>query len=92
MSNSSSGCWSINNYNPVPGLMENLPASREYERGFACDLMLKDLRLALEAAREANCKIELGNKSEQIYDKIVRDGYAKKDFSFIYDLIVKRKA
>jgi 3-hydroxyisobutyrate dehydrogenase-like beta-hydroxyacid dehydrogenase len=44
---SSSRCWSVDTYNPVPGVMENVPSSRDYERGFACELMLKDLRLAL---------------------------------------------
>lgn len=53
---SSSRCWSVDTYNPVPGVMENVPASRDYERGFACELMLKDLKLALEAAHEAKTK------------------------------------
>jgi len=43
---SSSRCWSVDTYNPVPGLMENVPASRNYEKGFASELMLKDLKLA----------------------------------------------
>jgi 3-hydroxyisobutyrate dehydrogenase len=64
---SSSRCWSIDTYNPVPGVMENVPASRDYERGFGCELMLKDIKLALEAAKEVNCKTELGDKSKQIY-------------------------
>jgi 3-hydroxyisobutyrate dehydrogenase len=51
---SSSRCWSLDTYNPVPGVMENVPAARDYERGFACDLMLKDLRLALDVAKEIN--------------------------------------
>jgi 3-hydroxyisobutyrate dehydrogenase-like beta-hydroxyacid dehydrogenase len=48
---SSSRCWSVDTYNPVPGVMENVPASREYERGFACELMLKDLKLASGVAK-----------------------------------------
>ena len=51
---STSRCWSIDTYNPVPGDTENVPASRNYEGGFACDLMLKDLGLAIDAARESN--------------------------------------
>jgi 3-hydroxyisobutyrate dehydrogenase len=47
---SSSRCWSVDTYNPVPGIMENVPASRDYQGGFACELMLKDLRLAQGAA------------------------------------------
>jgi 3-hydroxyisobutyrate dehydrogenase len=57
---SSSRCWSVDTYNPVPGVMENVPASRNYDGGFACDLMLKDLKLAVEVAKEVNIKVELG--------------------------------
>jgi 3-hydroxyisobutyrate dehydrogenase len=88
---SSSRCWSIDTYNPVPGVMENVPASRDYERGFGCELMLKDIKLALEAAKEVNCKTELGDKSKQIYEKLVAEGYSRKDFGVVYDLIVKNK-
>lgn len=48
---SSSRCWSIDTYNPVPGVMENVPSSRNYEKGFACELMLKDLGIASECAK-----------------------------------------
>jgi 3-hydroxyisobutyrate dehydrogenase len=47
MSVSSARCWSVDTYNPIPGYTPNAPAGRQYEGGFACDLMLKDLRLAL---------------------------------------------
>ncbi len=54
---SSSRCWSIDTYNPVPGVMENVPASRNYDGGFACDLMLKDVKIAVEVAKEVNSKV-----------------------------------
>jgi 3-hydroxyisobutyrate dehydrogenase len=44
---SSSRCWSIDTYNPVPGILENAPSSRNYENGFYSDLMLKDIKLAI---------------------------------------------
>lgn len=50
---STARCWSIDTYNPVPGVMQGVPASRDYEGGFGCALMLKDLGLALEAAEQA---------------------------------------
>jgi 3-hydroxyisobutyrate dehydrogenase len=56
---SSSRCWSVDTYNPVPGVLENVPASRDYEGGFASDLMLKDLKLAVEMAK-GHSKVELG--------------------------------
>jgi 3-hydroxyisobutyrate dehydrogenase len=88
---SSSRCWSVDTYNPVPGVMENVPASREYERGFGCELMLKDLKLALGVAAEVHCKAELGDKSKEIYEKLVKEGLGKKDFGVIYDIILKSK-
>jgi len=52
--NTSSGrCWSSDTYNPYPGVMENVPAARGYSGGFGADLMLKDLGLAADAARQA---------------------------------------
>lgn len=57
---SSSRCWSVDTSNPVPGVMEGVPSSRDYERGFGSELMLKDLKLAIEAAQSANAKVELG--------------------------------
>ena len=59
--NTSSGrCWSSDTYNPFPGVMENVPAARGYTGGFGTDLMLKDLGLATEAARQAKQPLLLG--------------------------------
>jgi len=88
---SSSRCWSVDTYNPVPGVMENVPASRDYEKGFACELMLKDVKLALGAAEEVNCKTELGKRSGEIYEQLINAGLGKKDFGVIYDVILKNK-
>ena len=67
MSVSTSRCWSVDTYNPIPGYLPNTPAGRDYEGGFACDLMLKDLGLALEAARVAEVNADLGEISRRIY-------------------------
>lgn len=62
--NTSSGqCWSSEKYNPVPGVMANVPSSRGYTGGFAVDLMKKDVGLALEAALKANAALPLGTKA-----------------------------
>lgn len=47
---SSSNCWSVDVYNPAPGVNPNVPASNNYNGGFACELMLKDLTIAKEIA------------------------------------------
>ena len=89
---SSSRFWSVDTYNPVPGVIEGVPSSRDYERGFGSELMLKDLKLASDAAKSANCKVELGETSKKIYQQIVDKGMGRKDFGIIYDLILKNKA
>lgn len=44
---STSRCWSVDTYNPIPNYIANTPSCRDYDGGFACDLMLKDLGLAI---------------------------------------------
>ena len=50
MAVSTGRCHSIDTYNPVPGVLPNAPSSRDYERGFAVELMHKDVGLALDVA------------------------------------------
>ena len=66
-----------------------MPSSKEYEGGFACELMLKDLGLASEAAKQVNADIALGNHAKEIYEKLVRLGLNRKDFSIVYEQILK---
>ena len=73
--NTSSGrCWSSDTYNPFPGVLENVPASRGYTGGFGSDLMLKDLGLAAEAAKLAKQPIPLGSLAQQIYQTFSLQG------------------
>lgn len=53
MSVSSSRCWSVDTYNPAPGVMANVPSSRDYEGGFMVELMLKDLGIAIDASKRS---------------------------------------
>ncbi|XP_004486468.1 probable 3-hydroxyisobutyrate dehydrogenase, mitochondrial isoform X1 [Cicer arietinum] len=78
---SSARCWSSDAYNPVPGLMEGVPSSRDYNGGFASKLMTKDLNLALESAKLAGCKYPLTSQAQQIYTELCNGGYDAKDFS-----------
>ncbi len=80
---STARCWSSDSYNPFPGVMDNVPSSRDYEGGFACALMLKDLKLAQLAAGEVNQKLSFGDVSVAEYEKAVAEGLANKDFSAI---------
>lgn len=53
MSVSSSRCWSVDTYNPAPGVIPTTPSSKNYEGGFAVELMLKDLGIAIDAAKKS---------------------------------------
>jgi 3-hydroxyisobutyrate dehydrogenase len=82
--NTSSGrCWSSDTYNPYPGVLENVPASRGYAGGFGSDLMLKDLTLVTDAAKTARLPVMLGALAQQIYQKHSIDGHGGKDFSSV---------
>jgi 3-hydroxyisobutyrate dehydrogenase len=85
--NSSSGrCWSCDTYNPYPGVMDNVPAARGYSGGFAADLMLKDLGLATDAARQAKQPVTLGAAAQQLYQMWSARGLGSQDFSAIINL------
>jgi 3-hydroxyisobutyrate dehydrogenase len=79
--------WSMTSYCPVPGVGPETPADRDYEGGFAAALMLKDLRLAMEAAAGADSYTPMGAAAEELYARFVELGGAAKDFSAIIKMI-----
>lgn len=82
--NSSTGrCWSSEIYNPWPDICENAPSSRGYTDGFAAQLMLKDLGLAVDAAQQADQPIVLGSMVQKLYQQLCQEGDAHLDFSSI---------
>lgn len=89
----SSGCnWSLEKYNPVPGVMEGVPASRGYEGGFMVDLMLKDLSLALSAAIGSQSAIPMGAAARNLFSLHKFSGGVDKgarDFSSIQQLYAR---
>lgn len=87
MSVSTASCFVNNTYNPIPGYIPTAPASRDYENGFKVDLMLKDLKLAYEAARESKTTTSMGDKSQAIYQELTNKGYGSKDYSIIFDVL-----
>lgn len=74
--------WSMTSYCPVPGVGPKTPADNDYQGGFAAGLMLKDLKLAMEAAQAAGAKVELGDHARAIYEAFAKDN-AGTDFSGI---------
>ena len=79
----------MDKYNPIPGYLETAPASRNYENGFGTDLMLKDLGLAIDVAKESKTTTKLGQTSMEIFQELSKRGLGKKDFSIIFDLLKK---
>ncbi|KAL6251675.1 hypothetical protein RBB50_001885 [Rhinocladiella similis] len=82
--NSATGrSWPSEINNPVPGVIETAPASKDYEGGFGVSLMNKDLRLAISAASEAGAKLVLAKTAKDVYDETEK-AHKGKDFSVVY--------
>ena len=79
---SSGQCWSMTSYCPLPGVGPVTPADNGYQGGFAAALMLKDLRLAMEAAEIAGVTIPLGEHAHGLYQTFAKDNPGT-DFSGI---------
>jgi 3-hydroxyisobutyrate dehydrogenase len=86
-SKASGQSWSMTTYTPVPGVGPDTPADHDYEGGFASALMLKDLKLAMEAAQQAGAYTPLGGEAEELYQRFVNLGGGSKDFSGIIKML-----
>jgi 3-hydroxyisobutyrate dehydrogenase len=82
-SKSSGQCWAMTTYCPVPGPVPSSPANRDYQAGFTAAMMLKDLKLAQEAAKTSGAKTPLGADAERIYSSYADSGEGARDFSGI---------
>lgn len=79
--------WSSDTYNPIPGVMPNVPSSNDYKGGFAVQLIAKDLSLASEVATQCNASIPLASISNQIFRVMGENGMKEKDFSAVYKFL-----
>ncbi|BAE52391.1 3-hydroxyisobutyrate dehydrogenase [Paramagnetospirillum magneticum] len=86
-SKSSGQNWSMTSYCPVPGPVPASPANRDYKAGFAAAMMLKDLKLAVEAAQTAGASIPLGAEAAQLYAMMAGMGQGGLDFSGIIHML-----
>jgi 3-hydroxyisobutyrate dehydrogenase len=86
---SSGQCWALTSYCPVPGPVAASPANRDYEAGFTAAMMLKDLRLAQQAAGATAAATPLGATAANLYQLFVDEGTGGLDFSGIYRFIRK---
>ena len=87
MAKSSGRNWTLEVYNPCPGVAENVPAARGYTGGFGVDLMLKDLGLAVESALASGASVPLGALSRNLYSLHSKAGSGALDFSSIYQML-----
>ncbi|PZQ62813.1 MAG: 3-hydroxyisobutyrate dehydrogenase [Sphingomonas taxi] len=80
-SRASGQSWSMTSYCPVPGVGPETPADRDYQGGFAAALQLKDLKLAMQAAHDADAAVPMGSAAQALYQAMVNAGGGARDFS-----------
>jgi 3-hydroxyisobutyrate dehydrogenase len=86
MSKSSGRNWALEVYNPCPGVIENVPASKAYTGGFGVDLMLKDMGLATENAQDLEASVPLAQLAQKLYEAHSKAGNGQLDFSSVFNL------
>jgi 3-hydroxyisobutyrate dehydrogenase len=91
-SKASGQSWSMTSYCPIPGVGPDSPADRDYQGGFAAALMLKDLKLAVAAAQDANASVPMGAAAEALYQAFANGGGGSLDFSAIIRLLEGEQA
>ena len=84
---SSGQSWSMTSYCPVPGVGPQSPSDNGYQGGFAVGLMLKDLKLATEAAASVGASVPMGNVAESLYQLLANQGEATRDFSLMIEML-----
>jgi 3-hydroxyisobutyrate dehydrogenase len=91
MSKSSGSNWTLDVYNPCPGVMENVPSSNDYQGGFMVDLMAKDLGLAMDTAVKSHSSTPMGALARNLYAMHAANGNGAKDFSSAFNLFNQTK-
>lgn len=91
MNTSTAECWASKVNHPYPGLLPNVPASNDYKGGFVCNLIRKDLGIAVDCAKSAEVTLPLTYQVHQLYNMMVISGNGKKDFSYILQFLKGQK-
>ncbi|QEW06442.1 3-hydroxyisobutyrate dehydrogenase [Nitrincola iocasae] len=86
MKQSSGNNWALQVYNPVPGVMDNVPASRDYQGGFQVDLMYKDLGLAMDLSQQSASATPMGSAARALFNLHKSQGNGGLDFSSLIRL------
>ncbi|WOE86919.1 3-hydroxyisobutyrate dehydrogenase [Aeromonas veronii] len=91
MGKSSGNNWSLERYNPWPGVMENVPAARNYQGGFMTRLMVKDLGLAMALAEHGHSTVPMGALARNLFNLHAAQGQGSRDFSSIVELYLDKQ-
>ncbi len=91
MGKSSGNNWSLERYNPWPGVMENVPAARNYQGGFMTRLMVKDLGLAMALAEHGHSAVPMGALARNLFNLHAAQGQGSRDFSSIVELYLDKQ-
>ncbi|MFM5237157.1 3-hydroxyisobutyrate dehydrogenase [Aeromonas veronii] len=91
MGKSSGNNWSLERYNPWPGVMENVPAARNYQGGFMTRLMVKDLELAMALAEHGQSAVPMGALARNLFNLHAAQGQGSRDFSSIVELYLDKQ-
>ena len=83
VTHSSGQCWVMNQYVPVPGVLDNVPANNDYKAGFTAAMMLKDLCLSQRSAESVGVKTPMGEQATRLYQQFNDAGMGELDFSAI---------
>lgn len=89
MKASSGNNWSLQVYNPWPGVLAGAPAGNDYKPGFMVDLMAKDLGLAIELADQSAVNAAFGRRAHAVYTALQDEGLGGDDFSIVMKSLVK---
>jgi len=90
MLQSSGRNWTLEVYNPCPGVMDNVPSSNGYQGGFLVDLMSKDLGLAQQTALQSGATTPMGSLTHNLYRSWSQLGHGREDFSSIFNLLTPK--
>lgn len=90
MQASSGNNWTLQVYNPCPGVMEGVPSSNDYQGGFLVDLMTKDLGLAQKTALDSGATTPMGSLTRNLYHSWSEQGHGRQDFSSIFNYVAPK--
>jgi 3-hydroxyisobutyrate dehydrogenase len=84
LNNSSGRCWSSERYNPVPGILPDVPSSKGYKGGLPTDFVHQQLEMLITAAEAAHSPVPVAKRMKELYEHIHDEGLGDKDFSSIF--------